>query len=128
MGRTEEISTGLNLTTYTRLLGSTAIQQGQQVDPVRPPPTGGSTALLKKVRIPPKKVYIPKIREEEVHKMNINLERTTRLDIIQIGTMDVPTEKSGKGPIVLNNQVLTPTQKGSIVANDHEASGSKSRP
>jgi hypothetical protein len=59
--------------------------------------------------------------------MNIDLERTTSFDIIQIGTMDVPIEKSGKGPIVMNNQVVTPTQKGYVAANDHEASGSKSR-
>jgi hypothetical protein len=71
-------------------------------------------------------VYKPKIKEEEVQKMDIDPERTTSLDIIQIGTMDVPIEKSGKGPVVLNNQVVTPTQKGSVTANDHEASGSKS--
>jgi hypothetical protein len=54
-------------------------------------------------------------------------ERTTNLDIIQIGTMDVPIEGSGKRSVVPNNQVVTPTQKGSV-ANNHEASGSKSRP
>jgi hypothetical protein len=40
-------------------------------------------------------VYRPKIREEEVQKMDIDLERTTGLDIIQIGTMNVPVEESG---------------------------------
>jgi hypothetical protein len=59
--------------------------------------------------------------------MDIDPVRTTGLDIIQIGTMSVPVEGGGKGPVVLNNQVVTPTQKGSIV-NDHEASGSKSHP
>jgi hypothetical protein len=39
--------------------------------------------------------------------------------------MNVPVEESGKRPVVLNNQVVTPTQKGSV-ADDHEASGSKS--
>jgi hypothetical protein len=72
-------------------------------------------------------VYKPKIREEEVHEMNIDPERTTGLDIIQIGIMNVPVEGSGKRPVVPNNQVVTPTQKGSI-ANDHETSRSKSRP
>jgi hypothetical protein len=72
-------------------------------------------------------VYKAKIREEEVQEMNIDLERTTGLDIIQIGTMNVPVEESGKRPVVPNNQVVTPTQKGSV-ANDHEANGSKSRP
>jgi hypothetical protein len=72
-------------------------------------------------------VYKPKIREEEVQEMDIDPERTTGLDIIQIGTMNVPVEGGGKGPIVSNNQVVTPTQKGSV-ANDHEASGSKSHP
>jgi flagellar assembly factor FliW len=73
-------------------------------------------------------VYKPKIKEEEVQKMDIDPERTTSLDIIQIGTIDVPIENSGEGPIVLNNQVVTTTPKGSVVANDHEARGSNSRP
>jgi hypothetical protein len=59
--------------------------------------------------------------------MDIDPERTTGLDIIQIGTMNVPVEESGKRPVAPSNQVVTPTQKGSV-ANDHEASGSKSRP
>jgi hypothetical protein len=71
-------------------------------------------------------VYKPKIREEEVQEMDIDPERTTSLDIIQIGTMNVPIEGSGNRPVVPNYEVVTPTQKGSI-ANDHEASGSKSR-
>jgi hypothetical protein len=73
-------------------------------------------------------VYKPKIREEEVQKMDIDLERTTSLDINQIGMMNVPIEGSGKRPVVLNSQVVTPTQKGSVATNDHEASRSKSRP
>jgi hypothetical protein len=59
--------------------------------------------------------------------MDINPERTTSLGIIQIGTMNVPVEESGKRPIAPSNQVVTPTQKGSV-ANNHEASGSKSCP
>jgi hypothetical protein len=103
------------------------IGQGHQADPVRPPPTGGQTSLPRKEQFPPKKVYKPKSREEEVQKMDINPERTTSLDIIQIGTMDVSIEASGKRPVGLNNQVVTPTQKGYVAANDHEANGSKSR-
>jgi hypothetical protein len=72
-------------------------------------------------------VYKPKIKEEEVQEMDIDPERTTGLDIIQIGTMNVPVKESGKRPVVTSNQVVTPTQKGSVV-NDHDASGSKSRP
>jgi hypothetical protein len=72
-------------------------------------------------------VYKPKIREEEVQEMDIDPERTTGLDIIQIGTMNIPVEGGGKGSVVSNDQVVTPTQKR-FVANDHEASGSKSRP
>jgi hypothetical protein len=71
-------------------------------------------------------MYKPRIREEEVQEMDIDPEMTTGPDIIQIGTMNVPVEGGGKGPILSNNQVVTPTQKGSV-ANDHEASGSKSR-
>jgi hypothetical protein len=59
--------------------------------------------------------------------MDIDPERTTGLNIIQIGTMNVPVEGSGKRPVVPNNQVVKLTQKGSV-ANDHEASRSKSRP
>jgi hypothetical protein len=51
-------------------------------------------------------------------------ERTTSQDIIQIGTMDVPVEKDSKRPVVLNNQVGTFAQKGSVATSDHEASGS----
>jgi hypothetical protein len=72
-------------------------------------------------------VYKPKIREEEVQEMDIDPERTTSLDFIQIGTMNVPIGGSGKRSVVPNNQVVTPTQKGSVASNDHEASGSKSR-
>jgi hypothetical protein len=79
-------------------------------------------------QFPPKRVYKPKIREEEVQEMDIDPEKTTSLDIIQIGTMNVLIEGSGKRPVVLNNQVMIPTQKGSVATNDHEASRSKSRP
>jgi hypothetical protein len=72
-------------------------------------------------------VYKPKIREEEIQEMDIDPERTTSLDIIQIGMMNVPVEGSGKRPVVPNNQVVTPTQKGPV-ANDHKASGNKSCP
>jgi hypothetical protein len=72
-------------------------------------------------------VYRPKIREEEVQEMYIDPQRTTGLDIIQIGTMNVPVEESGKRPVVPSNPVVTPTQKG-YVGNDHEASRSKSHP
>jgi hypothetical protein len=72
-------------------------------------------------------VYRPKIREEEVQEMDIDPERTTGLDIIKVGTMNVPVEESGKRLVVPSNQAATPTQKGSV-ANDHEASGSKPHP
>jgi hypothetical protein len=48
------------------------IGQGHLADPVRQPPTGGQTAQLRREQFPPKKVYKPKIREEEVQKMDIN--------------------------------------------------------
>jgi hypothetical protein len=101
--------------------------QGHLANPVRPPPTGSQTAPPRRKQFPPKKLYKPKIREEEVQEMDIDPERTTGLDIIQIGTMNVPVEGSGKRPVVLNDQVVTSTQTGSV-ANDHEASGSKSHP
>jgi hypothetical protein len=97
--------------------------QGHQDNPVRPPHTGGQTALPKRVQLPPKHVYKPKIRKGKVEKMDVDTERTTSQDIIQIGTMDVPIERDSKRPVVLNDQVGTSTQKGSVSINDHEASG-----
>jgi hypothetical protein len=70
-------------------------------------------------------VYKPKIRKE-VEKMDVDTEKTTSQDIIQIGTMDVLIEKDSKGPVVLNNQVGTFAQKGFVATSDHEASGSGS--
>jgi hypothetical protein len=40
--------------------------------------------------------------------------------------MKVPIEKDSKGPVVLDNQVGTSAQKGSVATSDHEASGSGS--
>jgi hypothetical protein len=40
--------------------------------------------------------------------------------------MDVLVEKDSKRPVVLNNQVGTSAQKGSVATSDHEASGSGS--
>jgi hypothetical protein len=97
--------------------------QGHQDHPVGPPPIGGQTALRRKVQLSPKQVYKPKIREEKVEEMDVDPERTTSQDIIHIGTMDVPVEKDSKRPVVLNNQVGTSAQKGSIATSDHEASG-----
>jgi hypothetical protein len=68
----------------------------------------------------------PKIREEEVEKMDVYPERTTSQDIIHIGTMDVPVEKDSKRPVVLNNQVGTSAQKETVATSDHEVSGSGS--
>jgi hypothetical protein len=59
-------------------------------------------------------VYKPKIRKEDVEKMDVDTERTTSQDIIQIGTMGVLIEKDSKGPVVLNNQVGTFAQKGFV--------------
>jgi hypothetical protein len=58
--------------------------------------------------------------------MDVNTERTTSQDIIQIGTMDIPVEKDSKRPVVLNNQVGTSAQKGFVSTSDHETSGSGS--
>jgi hypothetical protein len=58
--------------------------------------------------------------------MDVDPERTTSQDIIQIETMDVPIEKDSKRPVVLNNQVGTSAQKGSVATSDHEAGGSGS--
>ncbi|KAF8721666.1 hypothetical protein HU200_022838 [Digitaria exilis] len=44
-------------------------------------------------RAPLKQVYRPK-KKEEVQSMDVDSERTTEFDIIQVGTMEVPIEKS----------------------------------
>jgi hypothetical protein len=67
--------------------------QGHQDHPVRPPSIGGQTALRRKVLLSPKQVYKPKIKEEKVEEMDVDPERTTSQDVIQIGMMDVPVEK-----------------------------------
>jgi hypothetical protein len=56
--------------------------------------------------------------------MEVDPERTTGQDIIQIGSMDVPVGEDGKRPIVPNNKVVTSTLE--VAANDHGASGSSS--
>jgi hypothetical protein len=56
--------------------------------------------------------------------MEVNPERTTGQDIIQIGPMDVPIGENGKRMIVPNNKVVTSTPE--IATNDHEASGNSS--
>jgi hypothetical protein len=123
MGRTKEINTGSDIKTYTRLhdkpgrvIWLTRLDHPLQA--VRPPCPEESNFLRRRCTSPRS--------EEEVREMDIDPERTTGLDVIQIGMMNVPVEESGKRPVVTNNQVVTPTQKGSV-ANDHEASGSKSR-
>jgi hypothetical protein len=58
--------------------------------------------------------------------MEVDPERTTSQDIIQIGSMDVYIGEDGKKPIVANNKVVTSTPEVFATANDHEASGSGS--
>jgi hypothetical protein len=58
--------------------------------------------------------------------MEVDPERTTSQDIIQIGSMDVHIGEDGKRPIVSNNNVVTSTPGVFTAANDHEASGSGS--
>jgi hypothetical protein len=79
------------------------IGQGHLADPVRTPPTGSQNALPIREGFPPKKLYKSKIREEEIREMDIDPERTTGLDITQIGTMNIPAEGGGKGPVVSND-------------------------
>jgi hypothetical protein len=56
--------------------------------------------------------------------MEVDPERTTSQNIIQIGSMDVSIGEDGKRPIVSNNKVVTSTLEAT--ANNHEASGSSS--
>jgi hypothetical protein len=80
--------------------------------------------VARKAAPPPlKQVYKPKQREE-VQKMEVDPERTTGQDIIQIGSMGVLIGEDGKRPIVANNKVATSTPE--VAVNDHEASGSSS--
>jgi hypothetical protein len=72
-----------------------------------------------------KQVYKPK-QKEEVQKMDIDPERTTNRDIIQIRPMDVPIGEDSKRTIVPNNKVVTSTLGVFATANNHEASESGS--
>ena len=58
--------------------------------------------------------------------MDIDFERTTGLDIIQIGTMNISLEDKAKGPILIGESVKKSTSVISA-ANDNEASSSKSQ-
>jgi hypothetical protein len=99
--------------------------QGYQTRPVRPVAITGQTGGARKAAPPPvKQVYKPK-QKEEVQKMEVDPERTTGQNIIQIGSMDVPNGEDAKRPIVPNNKVLTSSPEV-VAANDHEASGSSS--
>jgi hypothetical protein len=98
--------------------------QGYQTRPVRPVAVTGQTGAARKAAPPSvRQVYKPKQREE-VKKMEVDPERTTCQDIIQIGSMDVSIGEDGKRPIVPNNKVVTSTPE--VTANDHEAGGSSS--
>jgi hypothetical protein len=58
--------------------------------------------------------------------MEVDPERTTSQDIIQIGSMDVRIREDVKRPIVPNNKVVTSSLEVFTADNDHEASGSGS--
>lgn len=60
-----------------------------------------------------------------MRKIDVDLERTTSIDIIQIGSMDIPAKDCGKKMIVLDNKVVTPIQ-ATPAAIDYEASSSGS--
>ena len=67
-------------------------RSGQSFRPqaVRPPATGGQTGWPRAVgSSSSRRVWQPKKKEEVVQKMDIDSERTTGLDIIQIGTMNI---------------------------------------
>ena len=91
---------------------------------VRPGATGGQNACPREARTSSlRQIYRPK-QKEEVQRMDIDSERTTGRDVIQIGTMNVPLEDGGKRPIVLDSPVKKIVVEG-CAANNHEASSSK---
>jgi hypothetical protein len=58
--------------------------------------------------------------------MDVDSERTTSLDVIQIGTRNISLEDRTEGPILIGESVKKPTPVF-VAANDHEASSSKSQ-
>jgi hypothetical protein len=93
----------------------------------RPPPTSGQTSLPKKCNFFRNRCTSSRSERRRFRRCTLT-QRGLHALIIQIGIMDVPIEKSGKGSFVFNNQVVAPTQKGTVATNDHEAIGSKSYP
>jgi hypothetical protein len=84
--------------------------------------TSGLTAPPREVRPNPlRQEYRPKKKEEMVQNINIDSEKTTGLDIIQIGTMNISLEDKCKGPILVGGSVEKPVPVVPA-ANDHEAS------
>jgi hypothetical protein len=72
------------------------IGQDHLANPVGPPPTGGQTALPRREQFSPKKVYKPKIIEEEVQEMDIDSERTTALTLFRLGQWTFPLREVAK--------------------------------
>jgi hypothetical protein len=81
--------------------------QGHQTRPVRSVAVTSQTGAARKTTPPPvKQVYKPN-QKREVQKIEVDPERTTGQDIIQIGSMDVSIREDGKRPNVPNNKVVT---------------------
>ncbi|HET7713776.1 MAG TPA: hypothetical protein VFK94_05970, partial [Patescibacteria group bacterium] len=101
--------------------------QDSRPQAVRPPVAGGQTGWPRAVgSSSSRRLWQPKKKEEVVQKMDIDSERTTGLDVIQIGTMNISLEDKAEGPILIEESVKKPTPVISA-ANDHETNSNKSQ-
>ena len=67
--------------------------------------------------IPPKKIYRPKVKEEETQKRPADPERTTSNDVIQIGCTSIEIQNDDGKPIVIDGRTSADKAKGDAPVN-----------
>ena len=98
--------------------------QRQQLAPIRPVGNQLYRSYQRSNNHPsPRQEYHVKEKKNEVQPMQVDPERTTTNNVIQIEDMDVVVNEVGKGPTVIGNSIDPSIQK-LIMVSDHESSSS----